>query len=71
LEDADPHSTAVEACSDIGDVALKAKLDPTPVADRAFEALTVNDHGQFDELIRVLAPAVTRFQINRDRDRLS
>jgi hypothetical protein len=49
-----------ETCRDIGDVALKAKADPTPLANRAFEALIVNDYGQFDELIRVLAPALAQ-----------
>jgi hypothetical protein len=47
-----------EACSDIGDVALRAKADPTSLADQAFAALIVNDYGQFHELIRVLAPAL-------------
>src|SRR5215469_7822476 len=47
-----------EACRDIGDVAPKTKGDPAPLADRAFEALIANDYGQFDELIRMLAPAL-------------
>jgi hypothetical protein len=47
-----------EACSDIGDVALKAKANPTTLADQVFEALVRNDYGQFDELIPVLAPAL-------------
>jgi hypothetical protein len=37
-----------EACSDMGDLALKASTDP----NQAFAALTVNNYGQFDELIR-------------------
>lgn len=47
-----------EACSGIGEIARKAKTDPTTLADRAFEALIANDYGQFDQLIRVLAPAL-------------
>jgi hypothetical protein len=47
-----------QASSDIGDMAVKAKLDPTTLADRAFEALIANDYGQFDELISILAPAL-------------
>jgi hypothetical protein len=47
-----------ETCSDIGDVALTAKVDPTTLADRAFEALIANDYGQFDELIAGLVPAL-------------
>src|SRR5438105_8796807 len=53
-----------EACSDIGDVALKTKADPAALADRAFEALIVNNYGQFDELIRVLALRAVR-QVGR------
>jgi hypothetical protein len=47
-----------QACRDLGEVALTAKADPISLADRAFEALTTNSYGQFDELIRVLAPAL-------------
>ena len=47
-----------EACRDIGDVAPKTKGDPATLADRTFEALIANGYGQFDELIRMLAPAL-------------
>jgi len=47
-----------EACRDIGEAAPKTKGDPATLADRAFEALIANDYGQFDELIRMLAPAL-------------
>ncbi|MGE3280033.1 MAG: DUF6880 family protein [Alphaproteobacteria bacterium] len=47
-----------QACRDLGEVASKAGVDPISLADRTFEALTGNDYGQFDELIRVLAPAL-------------
>src|SRR6516164_11033986 len=46
------------ACGDMGDVAPKARVDPTSLADQAFAALIANGYGQFDELIRVLAPAL-------------
>ena len=49
-----------EACADIGDVARTAKAEPKTLADQAFAALTQNDYGQFDQLIRVLAPALGR-----------
>jgi hypothetical protein len=49
-----------EACGDVGDVVLKAKADPSTLADRAFEAQIANGYGQFDGLIRVLAPALGR-----------
>jgi len=47
-----------EACGDMGDVSLKARADPTSLADQAFAALIANGYGQFDELIQVLAPAL-------------
>jgi hypothetical protein len=59
-----------ETCRDIGDVALKAKADPTSLADRAFEALIVNDYGQFDELIRVLAPALGQAGLDHLKQRM-
>jgi hypothetical protein len=46
------------ACRDLGEVALQAGADPIRLADRAFEALIANDYGQFDGLIRDLAPAL-------------
>jgi len=49
-----------EACADIGDVARTAKAETKTLADQAFTALTQNDYGQFDQLIRVLAPALGR-----------
>jgi hypothetical protein len=58
------------ACRDIGDVALKAKANPTSLADRAFEALIVSDYGQFDELIRVLAPALGQAGLEHLKQRM-
>jgi uncharacterized protein DUF6880 len=59
-----------EACSDMGEVAVKAKADPTTLADRAFEALIVNDYGQFDPLIRVLAPALGQAGLRHLKQRM-
>ena len=59
-----------EACRDIGEVAVKAKAGPIPLADRAFEALIVNDYGQFDELIRVLAPALGQAGLEHLKQRM-
>jgi hypothetical protein len=42
----------------IGDVAQRANTNPTALADQAFDALTRNDYGQFDELIHVLSPVL-------------
>ncbi len=58
------------ACSDIGEVALKAKADPTILADRAYEALIANDYGQFDELIGVLAPILGQAGLEHLKQRM-
>ncbi len=47
-----------DACGDIGDVALQAKVSSAALADQVFDALVANDYGQFDRLISVLAPAL-------------
>jgi hypothetical protein len=59
-----------EACADIGDVALTAKADPKTLADQVFAALTVNDYGQFDQLIRVLAPALGQAGLEHLKQRM-
>ena len=58
------------ACSDIGKVALRAKADPTILADRAYEALIANDYGQFDELIGVLAPVLGQTGLEHLKQRM-
>ena len=47
-----------DACEDIGEVAVLAKIDPVDLADRVYEALVVNDYGQYDDLIGIAAPAL-------------
>jgi hypothetical protein len=59
-----------KACRDMGDVALKAQVDPTALADRAFAARIVNDHGQFDGLIRTLAPVLGQSGLDHLKQRM-
>jgi len=59
-----------KACSDIGDVALKAKVDPRSLADQAFVALIANDYGQFDALIPLLAPALGQAGLEHLKQRM-
>jgi hypothetical protein len=59
-----------QACSDMGDVVQKAKADPTSLADQAFTALIVNDYGQLDELIRVLAPTLGQAGLEHLKQRM-
>ena len=49
-----------DACSALGEIAKAAKLDPVKLADQAFQALTENDYGQYDDLISILTPALGR-----------
>lgn len=59
-----------QACHDLGEVAAKAKADPTSLADRAYEALVENGYGQFDPLIRVLAPALGQTGLEHLKQRM-
>lgn len=58
------------ACSDLGEIAEAAKIDPRDLADRAFQALTNNDYGQFDGLIAELTPALGREGLNHLKQRM-
>ena len=46
------------ACRDLGEIAQAAKVPPEGLAARAFNALSENDYGQYDELIGVLSPTL-------------
>jgi hypothetical protein len=59
-----------QAGRNLGDVAASADTDPTILADRAYEALVVNDYGQFDELIRVLAPSLGKTGLEHLKQRM-
>lgn len=59
-----------QACRDLGEIASSAGLDPRLLADRAYEALLVNDYGQFDELIRVLTPALATTGLEHLKQRM-
>ncbi len=47
-----------DACEDIGELALEARMDPVDLADRVYEALVANDYGQYDGLVSIVAPAL-------------
>ena len=46
------------AATNLGEVAMRDKLDPKALAEDAFQALRQNDYGQYDPLLGVLAPAL-------------
>jgi hypothetical protein len=70
----DSNGTVIDvfrkACSDMGDIALKAKADPTNLADQAFAALIANDYGQCDGLIRILAPTLGQTGLEHLKQRM-
>lgn len=45
-------------CENIGPTAVLAKVDPIGFADRVYDALVLNDYGQYDGLIGIAAPAL-------------
>lgn len=58
------------ACGDLGVAAAKASPDPEALADQAFRALAENDHGQYDNLVEVLAPALGTIGLDRLKTRI-
>jgi hypothetical protein len=46
------------AVGDLGVIARSTRTDPRQLGDQVFNALTRNDNGQFDHLIRTLKPAL-------------
>lgn len=58
------------ACEAIGHVAVFAKADPISFADRVYDALVVNDYGQYDGLIGIAAPALSTSGLERLKQRM-
>jgi hypothetical protein len=46
------------ACADLGTVAVKGSLDPIPLADQVFAAVTANLYGEYDPLVEAVFPAL-------------
>ena len=46
------------ACNDLGAIASAAKLDPARLAERVFAAVTHNNYGVLDNLVRAICPAL-------------
>ncbi|MTH95269.1 hypothetical protein E1297_04640 [Roseibium sp. RKSG952] len=53
-----------EACDELGQIAVKAALEPKQLAGHVFEAVKQNDFGQYDSLIQVSAPALGETGLN-------
>ncbi len=58
------------ACRDLGEIAQIATITPEILAERTFNALLENDYGQFDDLIRVLSPALEQEGLKKLKGRL-
>ena len=59
-----------QACENIGEVAVSAKVDPADFADRVYDALVVNDYGQYDDLIGIAAPALGQSGLEHLKQRM-
>jgi hypothetical protein len=60
VDDSNGRVSAVfrTACADLGTVAVKGPLDPIPLADQVFAAVTTNLYGEYDPLVEAVFPAL-------------
>jgi hypothetical protein len=59
------------ACEDLGAIAVKARPDPVGLADRVFAALSANDYGVFDGLVKAMVSALGEAGIAHLKNRLA
>jgi hypothetical protein len=59
------------ACDNLAAIAVMARPDPTSLADRVFTALSKNDYGLFDNLVKGISAALGEAGVARLRTRLS
>jgi hypothetical protein len=59
------------ACEDLGVIATNARPDPVGLADRVFAALSANDYGVFDGLVKAIIPALGEVGITHLKNRLA
>lgn len=60
-----------QACRDLGTITAKASPEPIAFADRVFEAVTTNDYGEYDQLVKVVFPALGQVGGDYLRDKLT
>jgi hypothetical protein len=60
VDDSNGRVSAVfrTACAELGTVAVKGSLDPIPLADQVFAAVTTNLYGEYDPLVEAAFPAL-------------
>src|SRR3954454_1490104 len=59
------------ACEDLGAIASSAKPDPARLAERVFTAVTHNDYGVLDTLVRAICPALGEAGVAQLKARLT
>ena len=59
------------ACDNLATIAVMARPDPASLADRVFTALSKNDYGLFDNLVKGIFPALGETGVARLRTRLT
>jgi hypothetical protein len=59
------------ACDDLAAITVMARPDPASLADRVFTALSANDYGFFDNLVKGIFPALGEAGVARLRSRLT
>ena len=68
--DGDETVAGAFKADNLGAIACTASRDPRRLADRAFEQLTQNAHGQYEDLIRALTPALGQEGLERLKQRM-
>jgi hypothetical protein len=58
------------ACDDLAKLASEAKPDPETLAARAFAAITDNGYGVFDDLVKIVFPALGETGVARLKSKL-
>jgi hypothetical protein len=58
------------ACNDLATLASEAKPDPETLAARVFAAITDNGYGVFDDLVKIVFPALGETGVARLKSKL-
>ena len=59
-----------DACKDLGNVATAARMEEAQLAGRVYDAVRMNDYGQYDKLIEIMAPALEQKGLAHLKDRI-
>jgi len=59
-----------DACKDLGSIVVQAKLDPINLADRVYDLLISNHYGQYNDLIKIMVPALGNTGLEQLKQRM-